>query len=269
MSTPAVVTPALTLSSSGNPLRRGPAHWLRSYVLMAGWELRSFRLVLPLAIAGQVLMGAGLVVGFGLLMGDITSTEALYLATGVTVISMITMGLVLVPQLIASRKHAGTYDYMWSLPVPRTTSVAASLTVNSLIALPGMILALLVASWRYDLALDINPLLLPAAMLTLLTAASIGFAMAHAIPNPLVTSLVTNVLVFVILLYSPINFPPDRLPAWLAAVHMALPLQHAANVMRAGLTDGLAENVGRSFAILGGWAVASWMLTAWVVGRRP
>ncbi len=42
---------------------------------------------------------------------------------------------------------------------------------------------------------------------------SVGFAMGHAIPNPMVTALVTNVLVFVILLYSPINFPPERLPA--------------------------------------------------------
>jgi ABC-2 type transport system permease protein len=249
--------------------QRGFAYWLRSYGLMVAWELKSLRLILPIAIAVQILVGAGLVVGFGFLMGDIPTLQAVYLATGVTVISMITVGLVLVPQLIASRKHAGVYDYMWSLPVPRTTSVAAGLTVNSIIAVPGMVLALLVGWLRYDLPLHLSPLVVPAALLILLTAASVGFAMAHAIPNPLITSLVTNVLLFFILLYSPINYPPDRLPDWLAAVHLGLPFQHAANVMRAGLTVEIATNVGQSIAVLGGWAAAAWGLTAWVVGRRP
>jgi ABC-2 type transport system permease protein len=249
--------------------RGGPAHWLRSYALMLEWEARSFRLILPLAVVVQIVLGAGLAIGFGFLVGEVSTLQALFLATGVTTITMISVGLVLVPQLVAQRKSAGVHDYLWSLPVPRTTSVAASLTVNSLIALPGMALALIVAGWRYDLAFSPSLLLIPAALLTLISCASVGFAMAHAIGNPMVTSMVTNVLVFFILLFSPINFPPDRLPGWLATLHMALPIQHAANVMRAGLTEGLATHVGLSFAILGAWALASWLITAWVVGRRP
>jgi ABC-2 type transport system permease protein len=249
--------------------RGGPIHWLRSYALMVEWEARSFRLILPLAIVVQIVLGAGLAIGFGFLVGEVSTLQAIFLATGVTTISMITVGLVLVPQLVAQRKQAGVHEYLWSLPVPRTTSVAASLTVNSLIALPGTALALVVAGWRYHLAFSPSFLLIPAALLTLVSCASVGFAMAHAIGNPMVTSMVTNVLVFVILLYSPINFPPDRLPSWLATLHMGLPIQHAANVMRAGLTDGLATHVGTSFAILGSWALAAWLLTAWVVGRRP
>ncbi|UCC71673.1 MAG: ABC transporter permease [Gemmatimonadota bacterium] len=109
--------------------------------------------------------------------------------------------------------------------------------------------------------------LVPATLLTMIAAASAGLAMGHAIPNPMTTSLVTNILVFVILLYSPINFPADRFPGWLAIVHQGLPMMHAANVVRAGLTEGLATG-GTSFAVLGGWAAAAWIVTAWVVGRR-
>lgn len=248
----------------------GPVrNWLRSYLLLVVWEVKGFRIVLPLAIAAQIILGAGLVIGFGFLVGEIGRTEALYLATGVTVISMITLGLILVPQLIAARKQAGTYEYMGSLPVPRTSAVAASLTVNSFIAIPGMLLALLVGWLRYDLDFQLSLSLLPAVLLTLVTAASVGYAMGHAIPNPMITSLVTNVLIFVILLYSPINFPPDRLPSWLAAAHQGLPMLHAANVIRAGLTEGLVANPGLSFAVLGAWAAGAWLLTAWVVGRRP
>ena len=235
---------------------------------MMSWEVRRMRVFLPLALAVQVLIGGGLIIGFGLLIGEIPTTAALYLTTGVTVISMVTIGFVLAPQLIAQQKIAGTYEYLWSLPVPRTTSVAASLTVNTLIASPGMVFALLVGVWRYDIDLQVSVLVLPAVLLTLITAASIGMAMAHAIPNPMITMLATQILVFVIMLYSPINFPADRLPDWLAAIHRYLPFEHMANVVRAGLTQGLATEVGFSFLVLGIWAVVSWSLTAWVVGRR-
>ena len=75
--------------------RRGANYWLRSFSLMLIWEIRSLRIVLPLAIVVQIILGAGLVIGFGFLLGDMPTTEALFLATGVTVISMITLGLVL------------------------------------------------------------------------------------------------------------------------------------------------------------------------------
>lgn len=242
--------------------------WMRSYLLMTSWELRSLRVYLPLALVVQVLIGGGMIVGFGFLIGELPAEVALYLVCGVTVVSMITIGLVLSPQLIAQQKLAGTFDYVWALPVPRTTTAASNLTVNTLIALPGMAVSLAVGRWRYGIELVPDPVLVPATLLTLITAASIGMALAHAIPNPMVTGLVTQILVFFILLFAPINFPPERLPEWLAAIHRWLPFQHAANVVRAGLTESLAADVGESFAVLGAWAVASWVVTAWVVGRR-
>ncbi|MAG37122.1 MAG: hypothetical protein CL878_12875, partial [Dehalococcoidia bacterium] len=240
-----------------------PARWATSYAHMLSWELRSMRLILPVGILVQLLIGAGMALGFGLLIGDLTETQALYLSTGVTVIAMITLGIVLVPQVVAQQKAEGIYDYIWSLPVPRTASVAASLTANSAIVIPGAAAALLVAWLRYDITLSLSPIVVPAALLTILTASSVGMGMAHAIPNPRVTQLITQVLIFVVLLFSPINFPAERLPSWLAAIHEGLPFQHAANLMRAGLTDGLATDVGLSFTIMSGWAVASWLLMAW------
>ena len=242
--------------------------WVRSYLLMTSWEMRNLRVYLPLALLVQVLIGGGMIVGFGFLIGDLPPEVALYLVCGVTVVSMITIGLVMSPQLIAQQKMAGTYDYLWSLPVPRTTTVASNLTVNTLLAVPGMAVSLAVGGWRYDIELVPSPILVPAILLTLVTAASIGMALAHAIPDPMVIGLVTQVLVFFILLFAPINFPPERLPDWLAAIHRYLPFQHSANVIRAGLTESLATAVGESFVVLGSWAVVSWAVTGWVVGRR-
>ena len=192
--------------------RSAPAHWLRSFWLMLIWELKSTRIVLPIAIVVQILIGGGMIVGYGFLLGDIPASVAVYMATGVTVVSMITIGLVLYPQIIAVQKQSGIYDYLFSLPVPRTTSIAAGLVVSCLIALPGMFVALGVAWWRWDLPFNVKPTVLPAIVLILLTAASIGYALAHAIPKPQVTGLVTQVLVFFIILFSPLAFPPERLP---------------------------------------------------------
>lgn len=256
--------PSLSSNTDSGGLRR----WVRSLAVMISWELRGLRMVLPIAIVVQVMIGAGMIIGFGFLLGDAPAIQILYLCTGVTVISMITLGLVLTPQLIAEQKARGVYDYIWSLPVPRSAQIGATLFSHSLIVFPGVILALLVAVWRYHVTLHVTPIVVPATVLTLITAASIGLALGHTIPNPMVTGMITQVLVFVILLFSPINFPADRLPGWLAALHSVLPFEHAANVMRAGLADGLASHVGRSLGILGAWAAVSALATAWAVGRR-
>ncbi|REJ83672.1 MAG: ABC transporter permease [Acidobacteria bacterium] len=256
------------MSATPHALRRGPRHWLRSFGLMMLWELRSLRLYLPLAIIVQILLGAGMVVGYGYIIGDVPEPVALYLSTGLAVISMVTIGLVLAPQLIAQQKLAGVYDYMFSLPVPRSTTIAAGLVVNSLIALPGLVIALLVAAWHFDLEFSLRWALLPAVLLTVVTAASIGFAFAHAIQNAQLIGLITQVLIFGLILFSPISFPPERLPGWLAAIHDWLPFFHSANVVRWSLTEDLATDPTRSFVVLSIWAVASWATTAWVVGRR-
>ena len=115
---------------------------------------------------------------------------------------------------------------------------------------------------------DVGPLIVPATLLTVAMASSLGYAFAHGIPNPLAVNLLTQVLIFLIIMYSPINFPADRFPQWLDDLHAVLPFEHAANVVRAGLTDDLVENVGRSFGILGAWVPVSGLLTSWVLGRR-
>ncbi len=262
------------LTMTGTPhvaplaLRSGPSHWLDSYGLMFRWELLSLRMILPLMLVIQLFMGAGVVVGFGLLFERVPRTQALFLSTGSTVIALLMVGLVMAPQMVAQQRMRGTYDFLWSLPVPRLAQVAASLTVWMLIALPGMVLALLAAAWRYDLALAPSWQVIPAALLTVLVATSVGYGFAHAVSNPMVTALITQVLAFVILIYSPINFPVERLPGWLAGLHHALPFEHAATVMRAALTGIDPGGLALSYAVLAAWAIGGWIVTWRVVGRR-
>ncbi len=144
----------------------------------------------------------------------------------------------------------------------------ASLTVYAAAALPGMIVALAVAALRFDLDLAVSTLVIPAVLLTVLMGTSVGYGLAHAISQPMVTGLIAQVLGFGIVLYSPITFPADRLPGWYATLHLYLPFQHAATVVRGSLTNGLVENVGFSYLVLTLWTLAGWLTTWRVLGRK-
>jgi len=250
------------------PVRSGLGRWVQSYLMMTRWEIGSLRREFPLIIALQIVIGGGFALGIGLFFDRMPARNALFLSTGVAVVTLITVGMVLGPQLVSNQKVAGTYDFLWSLPVPRTTQAAAWLTVNTIIAIPGMVVALVIADARYDLSLHVSAAIVPAVLLTIGTATLIGYAFAHAISKPMVTMMITQLLVFTILGFSPINFPPENLPGWLATVNEWLPFEHMAAVVRAALTDGLVVDVVRSYLILGIYAALSTMVAAWVIGRR-
>jgi len=130
------------------------------------------------------------------------------------------------------------------------------------------VLALIVANLRYDIDLVISIAILPGALLTLYTATMLGYAIAHSIKQPMLINLITQVTIFALTGFSPVNFPKEQLPGWLAGLNEVLPLLHMANVMRAGLTQGIVTGLTRSYVVLGLWAVAATVVTGWVLGRR-
>jgi len=248
--------------------RTGAANWLRAFRAMLRWEITGFRLLLPLMVVVQFLFGAGFVLGIGLFLTEMPPRSALFLTTGAGVITLIVVGLVLGPQLIANQRQQGIYDFIWSLPVPRSTAAAAWVVLSMIIAVPGLIGALALGVWRFDLDLVIGWEIVPAVTVTLVTASILGYAMAHAIPNPDVTQILSQILIFVVVGFAPINFPPENLPAWLAKLHEFLPFTHMARVVRSALTDGLVTDVGISYAVLGVWAGIGLGVAIFVLGRR-
>ncbi|MFH1329127.1 MAG: ABC transporter permease [Actinomycetota bacterium] len=252
----------------GTTLRSGPRYWWDSYRMMLRWEMTSLRMVLVIAVIVQILTGAGFVLALGLFFGQVPPRAALFVSTGVLVVTLVTIGLVLGPQLVAMQKAEKTYDFLWSLPVPRTTAALAWVTTNLVLGLPGMAVALGVALLRYDLDLHVSWAIVPAVLLTLFTGTMVGYALAHALGNPMLIAAITQMLIFVIIGFSPINFPADQLPGWLAAAHRWLPLAPMADTVRAGLTRGVVEDVARSYLVLGAWAAASIGISAAVLGRR-
>jgi ABC-2 type transport system permease protein len=201
-------------------------------------------------------------------LGDLPELARLFIATGVPAIGLIPMGFVMVPNMVGQQRIAGTYDFIWSLPVPRLAAAASTFTVFTLMALPGFVSSLLVALWYYDVSLNVSWLIMPAVLLTALMSASVGFGLAHAIKNPVVINFIANMVIFFVLLFSPIIVPISQFPDWLESVNRILPFYHMAHVIRDALTEGLVPDVLASYFALGVWTVAGWTTTGWVIGRR-
>jgi ABC-2 type transport system permease protein len=263
----------MTTSAAASPpgivqLRSGVSYWAASFGVMLRFEFGRARESAALTVIVQTFMGAGMALTYGFFYPHVTPTVALYVTTGTPTLALIPLGFVMVPGVIGEQKIEGTFDYIWSLPVPRSAQAASTFLLYTLLALPGTLLALLVATWRYGVHLEISPLVVPAVLLCAVTAVTVGFAMALAIANPLTTNLVTNAVIFVVLLFSPIVYPISHLPGWLSETHRILPFYNMAVAMRAGLTRGLVTHAATSFLVLAAWAVAACLSTAWVIGRR-
>jgi ABC-2 type transport system permease protein len=119
---------------------------------------------------------------------------------------------------------------------------AAAFTLQALLALPGVVLALVVGALRYGVPLDVQPAIVPAVLLTALMAASVGFALGHVVPNAQAVTLVSNMVVFFVLLFSPVAFPVTQFPIWLQAVNQWLPFAHMAHVVPAALAPTLVPD---------------------------
>ncbi len=178
------------------------------------------------------------------------------------------MGMILGPQLVADQKSGQGYDYLRTLPAPRTAAALAWYTVTLIGGLPAVVIALAVAQMRYHLSLSISAAIVPAIILTSLTGTLIGYAIAHAIHNAMTVRLITQLLVFIAMGFAPILVPVAQMPAWLGALNWWFPLRHMAVIVRAGLTHGLVGDVAVSYLIVSSWAVVCAALAALALGRR-
>ena len=241
-------------------------NWLRSYRLMLKWTFLSNRSWLSLNLAVQIMIAIGFIFGISFFYPAITPDVAKYLTSGAPVLILLTAGLVMVPQIVAMARTEGTFDYIWSLPVPRMVHIAADATNTFATILPGVALAVALGAWHFHFGLTLSWLLIPALVLIAMCGTFLGYTMAFAISKPMMVNVLTQIIVFVVMLFSPVMFPADRLPVWLQDIHRVLPIQYMADLSRGTLTD-LPIDLARAFAIVGAWFAAGLIVT-WATVRR-
>ena len=146
-------------------IRRGPGHWLSSYLAMLRFDIAAQRTYLPMFMVTQVLFGAGMAIIYGFYIGHMSSQTALFIVSGSPTLAVLTSGLIGVVTMVTERQEAGSWDFIWSLPTPRSAAVASTFTVFTLMAIPGIVVALVLAAWRYGLSLSPSPMAIPAVLL--------------------------------------------------------------------------------------------------------
>lgn len=238
------------------------------YLTLLRWTLSQVGAMLPLIIVVQAFLAAGIVIGFGFLIPDIDSPTARFVSTGAPTVLLLVIGLVLVPQGVARARIDGTFMYMRSLPVPRPLLLLTDLTVWLLIGLPSVAVGVAVAWLRYDIAFSFDwPLLVATTLLVTTMATAVGYAIAVSMP-PLLAQLLTQALVFFVLLFSPITFPVEQLPEWFQTVHDYLPARPAADLLRAGLVSDVFDARWRDLLVLAAWCAAGVGISLRALVRR-
>ncbi len=240
---------------------------MHAYSLLLQWRFRRTAAALPLIVVVQAAFALGVVLGFPLLLPSLDAESVLYLTTGAPAIALISLGLVGVPQDVSQAKLDGSLDFARSLPVPRVGVLLADLTVWLISALPGMAVAVLAGALRFDLAL--HPMLwaVPIVLLVALTSSAVGYAIAIAC-SPATAGMISQVFAVLVLMFSPLAFPSERLPDWLGTIHQGLPIQAMGELVRGALTGSTAGDLIRPIAILAAWAGMSVALAWAMMARR-
>ena len=265
-----IEAPLAAGTGATHAVRAGVPYWLSGYRTTLAWHLSSLRMWLGVLSVVQVLSGVGFVLGFALFFDEIPLQAALFVSTGVPVINLVMLGLVLGPQLVADQKISQSYDFIRSLPVPHTASALAWFTVCLIGGVPAVLVSLAVAALRYDgLPLAIGADVVPAMLLVAFTGTMLGYAIAHAIANPMVTRSLTQLIVFGIFGATPMLFPIEQMPGWLGSLNWWLPFRHMAHVIRASLTDLPYPDLAISYGVLVVWAAIAGTLAVRALGRRP
>jgi ABC-2 type transport system permease protein len=240
---------------------------MRAYWLLLVWQFHRFKRFLPMIVVIQVALAFGMVYGLSFLIPHIDPRTALYLATGAPTVTLMIMGLTIVPQEVSQGKLTGRFDYLSSLPIPRLATLASDVTFWLFAQLPGTVLALLVASMRFDFSLHIGWTIVPTVLLVAFSAACVGYALAMVLA-PQVAQQLTSFISIGILLFSPVNFPIERLPGPVQAVHRVLPVKYMGDLMRYGFTGGNISRPGFTFAVVAAWCAAGLLVSYRVATKR-
>lgn len=232
------------------------------------WTLSGTGAMLPLFVVAQAVLAAAVIIGLGLLIPDIDSAAAQYLSSGAPTVLIMAIGLVMVPQGTSQSRMNGAFMYQRALPVPRSILMLNDLIVWLVMALPGVAVAVIVSLMRYDFTFSFNwPLLVGGSVLAALMAISIGYAMGVLL-RPMPAQLLSQVLVFFVLLFSPVISPESRFPSWLRSVHEVLPIQSAGDMIRAGLLSDTFSTGWQDALIVAAWCALGLLISIRALVRR-
>ncbi|RDW15860.1 ABC transporter [Oceanobacillus arenosus] len=215
----------------------------------------------------QILISIGIVIGFTYLIPDPDTSTILFLATGAPTIILIMTGLVILPQQVGTAKADGYMEFMRTWPVNRSVILGAETTIWLLITVPGIVVSSFVAHLMYSPGYDISWTIIPALLMIALTSIGVGYGFSYLL-SPTASLGISQVVVFGALMFSPVNFPMDRLPEWLQTLHEFLPIYSMAEVMRASLAASTFEASTWNYLNLFIWCILGYGGAIFILNKK-
>lgn len=239
----------------------------KQFGLFLQWQLRRQALALPVYFALQVIIAAAITLGYGLIVGEVDQRTSLFLTTAAITICLLMLGLVVAPQAVADTRAEGGYEWMLTLPVPRAVFVLADMLVWMALALPGLISCIVVGSWRYGLDFSPSWAVAPAVLLVAFGATAIGYVPAVTF-GKIGTLMCTQVFIMGTMLFTPIAYPAERLPAWGRTLHEWLPFDSMGRLVRGTMAPGDFPLDARPWIVVACWAVVGFLASLTMLRRR-
>ncbi|MDG3141977.1 ABC transporter permease [Streptococcus suis] len=214
----------------------------------------------------QLFMTMALVYGYSLIVEPKTLEAQLYLAAGSVTLGMIAIGCTIAAQTISSAKQDGLVTYMKTLPVNRSFIFFSELLIWAMVSFFGVILSLATVFVKFQFLPQLSLSSLGIIWLILLTMLSLGFAIAYS-TSPSAMSLITQLLLMLGLLFSPIMFPAARIPSFLLRLYSFLPFVPAGNLMRLSVYQDSPVAIRDVFILLC-WLLFTGSLSVWQLHRK-
>jgi ABC-2 type transport system permease protein len=215
------------------------------------------------------LMPVAMVFGLTRIGGGLTDQNSLlYIVSGAAVFSVATEGIATLAQRVGVVRTSGMLLYYVSLPISRTAFLAALVFSRLLLILPGLVTPIIAARLMYDADFVLSPMLLVVLPLTCLALSAVGLAIGTVVQSMDVIVVITNLLIFVLLLAAPVLIPPESLPLPLRLIGYLLPPTYAAEALRYALSGDLGGMFLVDVAVLLGMTVLGLAATSrWIRWR--
>ena len=240
---------------------------VRSVPLLVRWQFRRLGSFIPTVMIVQLLFAVLVIFGFSILIPNLGSGAGTFLAAGAPTVIMLTIGLVLIPQTISRGRQDGSIEHLRGLPIPRASFFLADALLWIMLMTPAIIASVLTAEYRFGLDLKLGPAFAATVLLVIVSGLGVGYGIGTILP-PMLTEMITNILIFVILLFSPVNTPMTQLPGWVQAAHRPLPIDDAAALVRATLLPGHGPASGFGVGVVVAWSIAGFGFALFALNRR-
>ncbi|NGY62589.1 ABC transporter ATP-binding protein/permease [Lentzea sp. NEAU-D13] len=262
--------PAVPVAAPVKPaLRERLARGLTSFKYLWLEQMLEVRSTWWWSLLFGFLMPVAMVFGLTRIGGGLTDQNSLlYIVSGAAVFSVATEGIATLAQRVGVVRTSGMLLYYVSLPISRTAFLAALVFSRLLLILPGLVTPIVAARLMYDADLVLSPMLLVVLPLTCLALSAVGLAIGTVVESMDVIVVITNLLIFVLLLAAPVLIPPESLPLPLRLIGYLLPPTYAAEGLRHALSGDLGGMFLVDIAVLLGMTVLGLAATSrWIRWR--